>query len=103
MPLAPGRFSTMTLCPHASPSACATALVSTSADPPAVYGTTIVMFLDGNACAHASSVVTTRTLKKNTGTIHVKRTSLTSHLRFDTCMHHKMVATRLPFSAGAAL
>src|SRR5581483_2922438 len=47
MPLAPGRLSTMTLRPHASPSDFATARVNRSDEPPATYGITIVTFFAG--------------------------------------------------------
>src|SRR5687767_5372624 len=54
---APGLFSTTTGWPQLSLSFCATDRASTSVVPPGGKGTTMVMVLDGYACAKAEGVV----------------------------------------------
>src|SRR5207248_4283896 len=51
---APGLFSTITCCPQASVSFCPSARTRRSAGPPAVYGTTMRIGLDGYGCAWAN-------------------------------------------------
>jgi hypothetical protein len=49
LPLAPGLFSTITVCFRASPSGVAIARAMMSDEPPGVYGTTIRIVLPGHA------------------------------------------------------
>src|SRR3546814_2042599 len=55
MPLAPGLFSTMTLCPRLSDMCLPTTRASMSVVPPGAYGTIMRMGLSGNAAAWATS------------------------------------------------
>ena len=53
LPLAPGLFSTITVCLSASESGCEIARAMMSDEPPGVYGTMIRIVLPGQACADA--------------------------------------------------